>query len=40
MKIVTLKALENYKDGKELCWIEFLNIPSSSQTDAVAREIL
>lgn len=40
MKIVTIKALENYKESKELCWVEFNNIPSSSKTDGVAREIL
>ena len=40
MKLVTMKSLENYRAGKELCQIEFISIPSSSLFDEIAREIL
>ena len=40
MKMVTMKSLENYRDGKELKFIEFLSIARSKQTDETAREIL
>mmetsp|Transcript_30385 Transcript_30385/g.37401 ORF Transcript_30385/g.37401 Transcript_30385/m.37401 type:complete len:87 (+) Transcript_30385:360-620(+) len=40
MKIVAQKVLQNYKDGKEMRMIEFININGSSKPDAIAREIL
>ena len=40
MKLVTMKALSNYRAGRELTQVEFISIPSSSTFDEIAREIL
>ena len=40
MKIVTVKVLANYKEGKEMRMIEFMNVHGSTKTDKIAKEIL